>query len=89
MTHRGHRGTPAILAWCDQRTIELLQTGLHPAPRLFPPIDHDPTYAESTGNPLPTVSPLRDASGVLTVLVDLAKTWRSRCTSLFWGEAVR
>ena len=91
---RYHRPS-AVMAWCDQRVMELLRTSMHPTPRLFPPLDDDTASAEpNRGAPataaLPSsMSHLRHAADVATLFAGpRARRLLSWCAG-HWAGAVR
>ena len=83
MTDHRLNGSSPVVAWCDQRAIELLRTSLHPAPRLFPPLDEECL----TSDVQPSL--LRRAAAAATVCVGpLARrllSWRGGV----WAGAAR
>jgi hypothetical protein len=83
MTEFKSRRPPAIVAWCDQQVVEILLTGLHPTPRLFPPLNEDAVSADLQA------SRLRQVAAAATLRAGpRARRLLSWCTNL-WAEAVR
>jgi len=79
---KSHR-PPAIVAWCDQQVVEILRAGLHPTPRLFPPLNEDAVSADLQA------SRLRHVAAAATLRAGPhARRLLSWCTNL-WAEAAR
>jgi len=93
MTGPRTRKPPTLLTWCDQRTIELLQTSMHPAPRLFPMPDEDALNPRLdwaiAAAPPGWMSRLRQAAEAANLAAGpRARRLLSWCTGL-WGEPAR